>query len=208
MKNLELRSQPLDQELIDFDKEMQNFCEMHDRAKCDALFLKNWTNLEPHESRASQGHQIIRELLSEVMQMQASALSPNLTRDLEAKIESQKYEIQSLQRDVQTTQDSLNSWDEVNLNSIQGVCFDESVASSTSSVSRITDAAISHLQQAGRQRAIPTKSAYNADSSLKIGCSSKDVTSEHLESSSGSTQSFFPNDFFANWKYRSYSDSL
>ena len=51
--------------------------------------------------------------------------------------------------DLQTTRDSLNSWDEVNLTSIQGVFVDERVATSTSSVSRITEPAISHLPQPG-----------------------------------------------------------
>ena len=87
---------------------------------------------------------IIRELRSEVLQLKPSAVPPNLTKNLEAKIESHKTEIQSLHRDLQTTQDSLNSWDEVKLNSIQGVCVDESVATSTSSVSSTTEP-ISHL---------------------------------------------------------------
>ena len=61
---------------------------------------------------------------------------------------SKKYEHQSLQRrGLQTTQDSLNSWDEVNLHSIQGVYVDERVDASTSSVIRITESAISHLPQ-------------------------------------------------------------
>ena len=82
------------------------------------------------------------------MQLRASALPPNLSRNLEAKIAGQKkYEIQTPQRDLQTTRDSLNSWDEVNLNSIQGVFVHERVATSTSSVSRITEPAISHQPQ-------------------------------------------------------------
>ena len=92
---------------------------------------------------------MIRELSSEILNLKASAVPPNLTRYLEAKTESQNYEIQSLQRDLQTTQDSLISWDEVNINSIQGVCGEESVATWTSSVSSITERAISHLPQAG-----------------------------------------------------------
>ena len=44
------------------------------------------------------------ELRSEAKQMSASVVSPNLTRDLEAKTESQRYETQSLQGDLQTTQ--------------------------------------------------------------------------------------------------------
>ena len=81
--------------------------------------------------------------------MKASALPPNLTRDLEATIESQKNETNSFQRDLQTTQDSLDSWDEVYLNSIQGVSVSESVATSTSSVSRITQPVISYAPQVG-----------------------------------------------------------
>ena len=83
------------------------------------------------------------------MQLKALAAPPSLTRNLEAKIESQRYEIQSLQRDLQTTQASLNSLNEVNLNSIQGVCVDETVAASTSSVSILTERAFSHPPQAG-----------------------------------------------------------
>ena len=82
-----------------------------------------------------------------VIQMKASAMPPKLTRNLEAKIGSQKYEIQALQGDLQTTQDSLNCWDEVHLNSIQGVCVDRSVATPTSSVSKMTERAISHPLQ-------------------------------------------------------------
>ena len=36
----------------------------------------------------------------------------------------------------------MSSWDEVNLNSVQGVCVDESVATSTPTVNRITEPAI------------------------------------------------------------------
>ena len=85
-----------------------------------------------------------------VIQLKASAMPPKLAQNLEAKIGSQKYEIQALQRDLQTAQDSLNSWDEVHLNSIQGVCVDGSVATSTSSISRTTERAVSHPLQAGR----------------------------------------------------------
>ena len=60
--------------------------------------------------------QIFRDLRSEVTQLKASAVPPNLTRNLEAKVESQKFEIQSLQRDLQTT-----------LDPIQGTCVDERV---------------------------------------------------------------------------------
>ena len=103
--------------------------------------------------------------------------------NLEAQIEGQKYEVQSLHRDLWTTQDSPNSWDEVNFNSIQGVSVDESVAASTSS-----ELALSHPPQAGgRPRAFSTKRVYNAESSFRIGCSSEYTTSENLDNFSGCT---------------------
>ena len=132
LKNLELLIQPLDQKLNAFDKEKQNFSEKYDiknndRASFDALLVRNRTRL-----RTPEDQQIIRDLRSEGMQLRASAVPLKLIRNLEAKTGSPKYEIQ---RDPQTTQDSLNSWDEVNLTSIRGVCADESVTTSTSSVS-------------------------------------------------------------------------
>ena len=62
-------------------------------------------------------------------------MPPNLTTDLAAKIGCQKNEIQRIHKDLQTTLDSLNSLDEVNLNSVQGGCVDESIASDESSTS-------------------------------------------------------------------------
>ena len=67
---------------------------LNDRANIDALLSRNRTKLESHESRTPEVEQIIRELPSEVVRMKASAVPPNLTRDLQAKIESRKYEIQ------------------------------------------------------------------------------------------------------------------
>ena len=137
------------------------------------------------------------------MQMKASAVPPHPVRDLEAKIESQRYEIQSLQRNLQTTQDSLTSWDEVDLKSIQGVRVDESTATSTSSVSRITEPATCHLPQSWwAPRAVSTERAYNAESSIKIGCSSEYASSTHLGNSSGNTHFFYSDDFFASCQYR------
>ena len=111
-------AQPLDQKLIDFHKEKQNFFEKHDVTKMTEqtlmlYYLRDRANKEPHKSGTSEDLQILRELRSEVMHMRASTLPPNLTRNLEARIESQTYEVRSLQRDLQTTQDSLHSWDEV-----------------------------------------------------------------------------------------------
>ena len=69
--------------------------------------------------------------------MKASAVPTNCTR----KTRRMRFKVFNT--------DSLNSWDEVNFNSIQGVCEHESVATSTSSIIRMTEPAISHLPQAG-----------------------------------------------------------
>ena len=68
----------------------------------------------------------------------------------ESKIEIQKAEIQSLQRDLESTRESLNKRDEVNLNSIRGVYVDDSIGTSVSSVRRVTEPSMSHVPQAGR----------------------------------------------------------
>ena len=51
--------------------------------------------------------------------------------------------------DFESTLGTLNKWDEVHLNSIQGVHVDDSIGTSLSSVSRVTEPAISHPPQAG-----------------------------------------------------------
>ena len=86
---------------------------------------------------------------------------------------------------------ALNSWDEVNLTSIEGVCVDESVATSTSSVSRITEPAISHPPQAGSD----SKLFLQRENTMPKGCSSEYTTSENLPKSSHNTQSFKSDDF-------------
>ena len=140
LKNLELPSQPLDQKLNDFDKEKQNIYEKYDSKRMQKQDLTLYS-----EGIAQNWNPVNPEL---VIQLKASAMPPKLAQNLEAKIGSQKCEIQALQRDLQTTQDSLNCWDEVHLNSIQGVRVDGSVATSTSSVNRYTERAISHPLQA------------------------------------------------------------
>ena len=44
----------------------------------------------PAKSRTPEGPQLVRELRSKIMQLTASAVPPTLTRDLQARIESQK----------------------------------------------------------------------------------------------------------------------
>ena len=65
----------------------------------------------------------------------------------EARIDFQKPDMKSLQRDLQTTQHSLNNWDEVNLNSFQGVYADGCIGTPISSASRIAETAINHPPQ-------------------------------------------------------------
>ena len=156
-------------------------------------------NPESLESRTTEDQHIVRELRSEVWQMRASAVAPNLTRDLGAMIGSQKYERQSLPRDLQTTHDSMNSG--MQSTSIR---FKVSVLMKVlmhrhhpSSELRNQQSDIYH-KLGGEPRAVPTKRAYNADSSFRIGCSSEYSTSEHLENSSGRSQYNNYDDFFTN----------
>ena len=89
----------------------------------------------------------------------------------------------------------------------QGVCVYESFATSTSSVSRITEPAISHTPQAVGE-SCSCKERERAESSFKIVCSSEYTTSENLENSSCSAQFNKSKDFLTKWTYRSCSDSL
>ena len=125
--------------------------------------------MEVHKSGTSEGKQLVRELRSEIVQLQALAVPPDPTRgsviqDLrfemnrqEAKKESQKAVFFSLRKDVESTQDSLNYLDEFNLSSIQGVYVDDSIGTSITSVSRVTEPAISQPRE-----------AFHAESSTKL----------------------------------------
>ena len=110
----ELLNLLLDQELIDFSTKRgrtltQKYGVKLKRAKFEA------------QSRTSEGQQLMRELHSEMMQVQQSAVKPDPTRDSviqdlrfgmnrqEATIESQKAQIKSLQRALESTQDSLSN---------------------------------------------------------------------------------------------------
>ena len=94
--------------------------------------------------------QFVRELRSEVMRMKASVVPPNLTRDLEAKIESPKTgEPEFSKRFAVNTGLSEQLGCSSTSISIRGVYVDESVGTSTSSVSRIREPAITHLPHAG-----------------------------------------------------------
>ena len=57
--------------------------------------MKTRTNLESHESRTPEGQQIVREIRNDIMELKVSAAPPDLTRDFEAKIESQKNSMSS-----------------------------------------------------------------------------------------------------------------
>ena len=182
MKHLELHNRPLDQKLIGFDEERKNSYEKDDVDR----------------------RELIRELHSEIRHLEASIVKPDPTRDSvfqdlkfgmnrqEAKIESQKIKIQQLQRDLASTQDPLNKWDEVNVSSILGVYVDDSIGTSISSVSRITEPAVSHVPQAGGDPGLfQTKRTFNAEGSTQIGCSFEYATSEQMESSTGGTQCIY-----------------
>ena len=72
----------------------------------------------------------------------------------EAVIERQHAEIESFPRDLEATQDSLNIWNEINLDSIDVVHVGDGVGTSISSVSRVTEAAVSHPPLAGSDPAL------------------------------------------------------
>ena len=67
----------------------------------------------------------------------------------EATRECQETQNKSLQRDFESTQESLNNWYEVNLNLNPGVSVDDTSGTSISSASRVTEPAISHPLEAG-----------------------------------------------------------
>ena len=117
--------------MIDFDKEKQNF---HDKFDAQIMTEQNWmlydygiaqtwNPMDPEPQKTSESFAIYA---AKFMHLTASGVPPNHTRGLEAKIE-QKAEIQSLQRDLESTQDSLSSSDEGKLKLLHGVCVDESV---------------------------------------------------------------------------------
>ena len=109
----------------------------NERATCEAQ--RNGADMESSKSKTSEEQQFIRELQSEILQLQASAVPPDLTQyfviqDMmygmnrqEATSQSHKVEMKSLQRDLDATHDSLNNWDESNLDSTQGVYVGDSI---------------------------------------------------------------------------------
>ena len=121
--------------------------------------------LTESDKPASEGHQWVRQVRSDVMQLKASFVPPILTIDLEAKIESPKTEIQS-PKEIYNQHRTL--WP-VGMKSI--FLFWDCVATSTSSVIRLTRPAIDHLPQAGGwRRAVSIWTAFIAEDSFKNGC--------------------------------------
>ena len=212
LNNLELLNQPLDQTLIDFDKENQNSYEKyHVTIMTERKLMlqfegigQTWNPTNPGHHKASNS---FANHASEVMQMKASTVPPNLTRDLEAKIETQDR-AQSLHRDPQTTHDWLSeqlgqSHPQFDSRCLRWWKF------------RYNDTICQQYYGTSNQsptswewpRADPTTRAFNAQSSTQIGCSSEYATSEHSESSNGCTHFSFCDDFFSDWKNRFDSDS-
>ncbi len=139
----------------------------NDRAKCGAQLFRNRTNLESHESRTSEDQQVIRDLRSEGVHVRAPAVPPNLTRNLEAKMESQKCEIQSVRGDQPQFDSMCLCWWECCY--IDIICQQNHGTSNQSSTTSW-----------GWPPAILTKRACNDESSFKIGCSSELATSKQL----------------------------
>ena len=97
---------------------------------------------------------------------------------------SHPAQIKSLRRELESTQDSLNMWDEVG----------DSIGTSISSVSSVTEAAINHPPQVGRDPKLFQLKEHPV-SGTKIGCSFEYATGEQFEKSTGSTQFIFSCNF-------------
>ena len=81
MKNLELLNRLLNQKLIDFDEERKNSHEKYDvvtmkEQTFKSQLLMHRADLQSHKSRTSEVKQFIREVHSENMCLQASAVPP------------------------------------------------------------------------------------------------------------------------------------
>ena len=112
--------------------------------------------MESHESKTSESELSVREFRGEIFAMASTSCAARSHRGFcqsrheEATSESQRrWRFEKLQGDSESSQDSLNNWDEMNLNTIQGVCVDDSIGTSISSASEVTEPAISHPPQAG-----------------------------------------------------------
>ena len=165
----------------------------NDRAKLEALLKRNRTD---PESRTSEGQQIICELRSEVVQLKASAVPPNLTRDLEEKTESQKTEVQKSSKSSRINAGLSEQWGWSKRQ------FDSRCLCWWKCCDIIRDQNCGTSNQSPTTswwwlRAVPTERAFNAESSTKFGLSSENATSEHLESSTDSTQFIYSCDFLA-----------
>ena len=173
--------------------EAENFREVrrqnNDRAKIDALSIRNRKNLESHESWTSEDWKIIRDFRSEGMQLRASAESYQKfwSKDGTSQVWDSKFQ----KIDLQTTQDSLNTWDAAILKSLQGVCVDESVATSTSLFNRITDQlAVTHHELGA------TPTSLSRDNTMTNAC----TTPLWIKKNSVAAHNSSSDDFSSNWE--------
>ena len=111
---------------------------------------------ESHKSRKSEGDMSVRELRSEILLCRQippeilsfkTGVSGRVAKRPRLKAKMQRLEV--FKEIWESTQDSLNKWDAVSLNSIPGVYVYDCIGSSISSVSPVTEPAISHLPQVG-----------------------------------------------------------
>ena len=131
LKNLELLVQLLDQKLIDPDEQRKNSYEKYDVTKRTEQKLRlffsgfgqTWSLLKIQDfrrtaigSRLTQGNYAIASISCATRYHTRSCTSKHEVRNGSPR--DQKDEIQLLPRDLQSRQDSLSSWDEVNLNSL------------------------------------------------------------------------------------------
>ena len=117
---------------------------------------------------------------SEAKQLKASVAPLKFTRNLETFLKVRNLEIPGLHRHLQTMQNTLNNWDEVNFNLL---------SAETTPNYFIKD------------------KEFNCQSRFKIDCSPESTTTDNFEKSEDSAQYFYYDDFFSKWKCRSYRDS-
>ena len=105
---------------------------------------QKWNPTNPGHQKLSKSFANYPANLCEGKHQLCHRISPEIFQQ-RLKVERMRF---SLRRDQQTTQDSPNNWDEGNLDSIQGACVDDSITS-TSSISRVKESAISHPPHTG-----------------------------------------------------------
>ena len=169
------------------------------------------TNLEPHESRTSGGQLLVREVRSEIMQLQALAVAPVSTRD--SVIQDERLGMKrrdwkpkgrgwKSSKGLRTNAGPSNSW-----MSSTSIRFKVSMVMTVSAHRYHQQVELRNQRSVTHHKlevtpSYPTNRAFNAASSTKIGCSSRVRWQRAIQKSSiGSTQLICSYDSAADWNY-------